>query len=139
MSDPEQTVEAKRWLTFASQDLAAAQRMLADQNFASRHICWLAQQAAEKSIKAALILLQIDFPWRHDLDALSNLLPEDWDLKAKKPDLAALTEWAVEARYPGPWPEATTRDANAAVKQAETMVRLIREEFARRGVEIDST
>jgi HEPN domain-containing protein len=137
MSDPEHVVEAKRWLIFASQDLAAAMRMQKDEDYVSRHICWLAQQAAEKSIKAALILLQIDFPWRHDLDALSNLLPEDWIFKAQKPDLSALTEWAVEARYPGTWPEATTRDANSAVKEAETVVKLIREEFSRQGINIE--
>ncbi|MDR7489356.1 MAG: HEPN domain-containing protein [Armatimonadota bacterium] len=66
--------------------------------FVPRHVCWLAQQAAEKALKAALILEGVDFPFRHDLDALRNLLPEGWSVKDEHPDLTELTEWAVEAR-----------------------------------------
>lgn len=49
----------------------------------------------------------IQFSFRHDLDALRNLLPDDWAVKQQQPDLAELTEWAVEARYPGDWPDST--------------------------------
>ncbi len=59
------------------------------------------------AIKAALIFLQIDFPRRHDLDALRNLLPGGWLLKDSLPDLAELTKWAAEAYYPGDRQEAT--------------------------------
>lgn len=43
-----------------------------------RHVCWLAQQAAEKALKAALVLEDIAFPFTHDLDALRNRLPGSW-------------------------------------------------------------
>ena len=114
--------EARRWLRFAEEDLQAAQAMLAGETAAPRHACWLAQQAAEKALKAVLISHGIDFPWRHDLDALRNLLPEGLKMRDEHPDLAALTEWAVEARYPGEWPEATEADACAAVEQAAAVV-----------------
>jgi hypothetical protein len=48
-------------------------------------------------------------PFWHNLDALRNLLPPGWSVKQEHPDLAELTAWAVEARYPGDWPEATWR------------------------------
>ncbi len=83
-----------------------------------RHACWLAQQAAEKTLKVVLVFLQIDFPHRHDLDALRNLIPEGWQLKFEHPDLADLTEWAVEARYPGDWPESVEVDVRRTVTQA---------------------
>ncbi len=81
MSAPELVAEACRWLRFAREDISAAERLLADGSFVPRHVCWLAQQSAEKTLKAALVLDGIDFPFRHDLDALRNLLGEggQWD------------------------------------------------------------
>jgi len=99
--------DAKRWLEYARQDLDSSEKMLSQGDFVYRHICFLSQQAAEKAIKAIFIYLQIDFPWRHDLDALRNLLPDDWEVKHEQTDLARLTEWAVESRYPGDWSDAT--------------------------------
>ena len=87
---------------------------------APRHICFLAQQAAEKALKAALVLEEMDFPFRHDLDALRNLLPNTWPVRREHSDLAQLTEWAVEARYPGDWEEATAMDAEQAVLRTVT-------------------
>ena len=104
MSDPDRCTEARRWLHYAREDLEAADAMLGQARVQSRHVCWLAQQAAEKAIKAGLVSLQIDFPRSHDLDALRNLMPQDWTARSQHPDLAELTEWAVEARYPGEWP-----------------------------------
>lgn len=135
MSTPEQVAEAQRWLRYAREDLAAAERLLADPRSVPRHICWLAQQAAEKALKAALVLESVDFPWRHDLDALRNLLPAGWAVKAEQPDLAELTEWAVEARYPGDWPEATVEDAERAVATARAVYIAIAHDCAQRGVE----
>jgi HEPN domain-containing protein len=129
MSDPDHLAEARRWLRYAQQDLNAAEAMLSSADFMARHACWLAQQAAEKSLKAALVYSQIDFPWRHDLDALRNLLPDGWQVKRAQPDLAELTEWAVEARYPGDWPDATQDDARRAVAQARETLRWVSQDF----------
>ena len=54
-----------------------------------RHICWLAQQSLEKALKAILVFLALDFPRRHDLDALRNLVPQDWQVTTAHADLAA--------------------------------------------------
>jgi len=121
MNEAERMAEVQRWLRYAREDLATAEAVLGQRGIVPRHACWLAQQAAEKALKAVLVFLQIDFPWRHDLDALRNLIPDGWQLKAAHPDLASLTEWAVEARYPGDWPEATEADACAAVQQARAV------------------
>jgi HEPN domain-containing protein len=107
--------------------------MLNQPAIAPRHACWLAQQAAEKAIKAVLVFLQLDFPRRHDLDALRNLVPNGWQLKDDHPDLAELTEWAVEARYPGNWPEATPEDARTAVGQAKGVCASVTEDLKRHG------
>jgi HEPN domain-containing protein len=133
MSDPEALVEARRWLHYADQDLLAARSMLESRDFEPRHICWLAQQAAEKTIKAALVYEQIEFPWRHDLEALKLLLPETWHGRDQLKDLSGLTEWAVEARYPGFWPEATLQDAEIAIDQAQAVWDALSLDFTSRG------
>lgn len=76
----------------------------------------------------------IDFPFTHDLNALSNLLPESWPFSPDHSDLADLTEWAVEARYPGDWPQAIESDAIRAESQARTVRDIVVAEFQRRGV-----
>lgn len=132
MNDSEFVDEARHWLRFATEDLDVAQRLLAVDEAPPRHACALAQQAAEKALKAALVLEGIDFPFRHDLDALRNLLPDTWSVRRTHTDLAQLTEWAVEARYPGDWQEATATDAEQAVSQARGVYNSIAAEFERR-------
>lgn len=99
----------------------------------------LAQQSVEKAIKAILVFLTLDFPRHHDLDALRNLVPDDWQLKTEHTDLADLTEWAIEARYPGDWPDATEADARAAVTQARAVWESIRADFLRHGLRVEET
>ncbi len=135
MSVDERLLEVQRWLRYAQEDMAAAEVMLEQTAIAPRHACWLAQQAAEKALKAVLVFLQIDFPRRHDLDALRNLVPDGWQLKDNHPDLAELTEWAVEARYPGDWPEATLENARSAVEQAKGVCASVIDDFKRYGYE----
>jgi len=110
--------DAERWLAYAHSDLDAAHALLSDPEHYPRQVCFLAQQAVEKALKAGLILLEIDFPFTHDLDRLRNLLPEGWRVKASHPDLADLTIWAVEARYPGDMPEVVETDAQRALDTA---------------------
>ncbi|MBM3500021.1 MAG: HEPN domain-containing protein [Armatimonadetes bacterium] len=116
MSGSDAREEAARWLRYAAEDLAAAEVAVREAAFAPRRACWLAQQAAEKAIKAALVFLQVDFPWVHDPDALRRLPPEDWRTRRDDADLAELSEWAVEARYsPSSAPDPSTDDARKAV------------------------
>ena len=126
--------EACRWLRFSAEDLDVAHRLLTGRPSVPRHVCWLTQQAAEKALKAALVLEEIDFPFSHDLDALRNLLPHGWRVQVDHPDLAELTEWAVETRYPGEWPETTEADATRAESQARAVHNSVAAEFERRGI-----
>lgn len=136
MSSSELLHEVRHWLRFAREDLEAAEAMLVEDRFIPRHVCWLAQQAAEKALKGALTSEQIAFPFRHDLDALRNLLPEGWQVKVQHRDLAELTEWAVEARYPGDWPDATASHARRATDQARGVYESVAKDLAARGIEL---
>ena len=101
--------------------MITAETLLKQPHVPPRQACWHAQQAAEKALKAVLIFLEIDFPRTHDLNILRNLVPEHWELQTTHPDLASLTGWAVEARYPEDRQEATHADASEAVEQARAV------------------
>jgi HEPN domain-containing protein len=136
MSDPEQLRELARWLRYAEDDLRIAELILAHGEV-PRAACFNAQQCAEKSLKASLIFLQIPYPKTHNLDRLHDLLPEGWAVKGKFPDLARLSGWAVEPRYPGDFIEATGEDAATAIDQAKEIFETTVNELERRGYRSD--
>jgi HEPN domain-containing protein len=133
MSAPE--AEARRWLEYSRSDLAAARALLQQPDSFPRQVCFLAQQSAEKALKAALVLAGADVPRRHDLDALRNLLPAGWRVKAEHPDLAALSIWAVDARYPSDNPDAVQSDGQTAVAKAEAIWEVIRSDLTAHGLD----
>ena len=134
MNDPECVSEAGRWLRYAADDLDVANELVGGPITRTRHVCFLAQQGVEKALKAALVLEGLDVPYVHDLNALRNQLPESWSVKHEHPDLAELTVWAAETRYPGDWSETTESDAQSALAEARSVYNSIATEFRRRGI-----
>lgn len=129
-----QDEEARQWLRYAAEDLVTAERIAASRTMPPRNACYHAQQTAEKAIKAALVFLQIPFPFRHDLDFLRDLLPTDWRVRILHPDLASLTIWVTQARYPSSSPDATKADARAAIREARAVLESVTADLATRGL-----
>lgn len=132
MSDPELSEEVSRWLRYAREDLEVAE-MVIEHEHALRAACFHAQQCAEKAIKASLIFLGVSFRKVHDLELLSQELPNDWALSKDPERLSWLTVWAVEPRYPGDLPEASEDDANTAVDQAREILEMTLEDLEKHG------
>ncbi len=130
---PDPPESAGRWLRFAREDLHSAQTLL-DNDDAPRLVCWAAQQAAEKAVKAALVYAGIRFPKSHDIDRLLRMVPGDWNLSPDVADAAWLSDWALESRYPGDWPDADTVDAQRAIAEASKMLRAVERDLQGRGV-----
>ncbi len=85
-----------KWLKYAKSDLAIAELPLpAGANYET--LCFHAQQAAEKSIKAILLSRAIAFPYTHSIQILIDLLPADLVDPQLKP-LMALTPYAIMTR-----------------------------------------
>jgi HEPN domain-containing protein len=135
MSEPENQVETRTWLRYAKEDLQASQE-LAKAGINPRQVCFLAQQAAEKAIKAILIFCQIDFPKTHDVEVLINLVPRGWLVKGCIGNASILTEWAVEARYPGNWPEATEDEATSALLAAAEILQTVEGDLQLKGLNV---
>ena len=106
-------------MNYAKTDFHAAYSLLDSEEFFPRQICFLAQQCAEKAIKSVLIYEEKEFPKNHDLDRLRDLIPEGWEVKRSFPDLAELTIWAVESRYPGNTPDVVENEARETLQLAE--------------------
>jgi len=57
-------------------------------------------------------------------------------VRREHPDLAELTEWAVEARYPGDWQEATVEDAQRAARQARAVFESALSDLVEQGIRL---
>ena len=65
-------------------------------------LCFDAQQAAEKALKAVMMSRGIDFPYTHDIACLLGVLQVDGiNLPESMLSAARLTTYSVQARYPG--------------------------------------
>jgi hypothetical protein len=66
-------------------------------------------------------------PWIHDLDRLRNLIadPAAWSVTQTPLDLASLTAWGTEARYPQEQAEPEAAAAAAAIAVAQQVLWLV--------------
>ena len=87
-------------------------------------LCFEAEQAVEKAVKAVLRFRGIDFPRTHDIGELLALLDRSGQKIPQyfwKAD--SLTAYAVETRYPGPAEPVTRNEHRRAVALAEKVVK----------------
>jgi HEPN domain-containing protein len=119
--DPVRPGSPEDWLAHARSDLALSE-MKRTRTVLYEHLCFHAQQAAEKAIKAVLVSKRVRFPKAHDLAFLIDLLPADATLPPALIDLPVLTRYAVLQRYPGEHPPVTFVHRRRAVQLAEEAV-----------------
>ena len=114
--------DPREWMNRARSNLAMAKSRTPEVYL--EDLCFDAQQAAEKAIKALMIARNIEFPYVHDLVRLLGLLagggctvPEGvW--RAKE-----LTRYAIVTRYPGAGDPVSEQEYTDAVEVAEGVVR----------------
>jgi len=109
------------WLNRARSNLA--QSKLRAPEVYLEDLCFNAQQAAEKAIKALLIKLGIRFPYTHDMTELLTLLEQAEQIIPEEIKRAgALSDYAVESRYPGLAEPVTEEEYQETVNTAEQVV-----------------
>ncbi len=114
--------DPREWLNRARSNLALAKNRVSDAYL--EDLCFEAQQAAEKAIKAVMIRRNIEFPYVHDLAHLLSLLEEVGEIIPKSVLRAEeLTSYAVDTRYPGLSSPVEEQEYVDAVEIAETVVR----------------
>ena len=109
------------WLRYAESDLEIA-RITQFPQILLEGLCFHAQQAAEKALKAVLIAHAIPFPRTHNITILIDLLPQNISLPSDVEAAAILTDYAVLTRYPGNFEPITDKEYHEAVRLAEGVV-----------------
>jgi HEPN domain-containing protein len=127
-------VEAGRWLAFARGDLDSAATLVGTRT-PNRNVGYLAQKAAEKALKAVILLDHTPFEMTHDLTAVAAQLPAGFQCPATTADLAWLADLETSARHPDEGDTITSDDARRAVEMADAILREVAEHFASRGID----
>jgi len=118
------------WVYRAREDISVMDNLAkAGIEFYTSTICFHAQQAVEKYLKAFLIYHDVDFPRTHDVDFLllecMKIDKNNFDF-----DFKSLTEFGVSVRYPDdfyiPGVGETREYQNIAQEVAKTVEKLIK-------------
>ena len=116
-------VSPEEWLNHARSDLNMAEIAKDREDILPEQVCFHAQQAVEKALKAVLLFQKKDFPLTHDLEELADILKtSDIALPPEIDEIGSLTPYAVETRYPGFWGEITDDDVDEAMFLAEKIL-----------------
>src|SRR3954453_8669196 len=113
--------DPREWLNRARSNLVQAQTTLPGVYLEG--LCFDAQQAAEKAIKAVLIARGVDFPLVHDLARLLTLLGQSGEtIPQAIADASDPTRFAGATRYPGVAEPVTAEEHRRAVAIAKAVV-----------------
>ena len=115
--------DPQEWLRRARSNIARARDDSGVPEVLYEDLCFDAQQAAEKALKAVLVDLKINFPKVHSISHLIELL-EKGKVRVPAPvkNASALTHYAVANRYPGVSEEVTRKEYLKAVGLAEKVL-----------------
>lgn len=110
----------EEWIKRARSNLERAQMGKISEGILYEDLCFDCQQAVEKSLKALLVHIGIDFPWTHSISKLIELIEDTgMDIPEYVKDSVILTTYAVSTRYPGEQEAVDEDEYKESVKIAE--------------------
>ncbi len=119
--EDDRTGSPEDWLRYAHSDLELA-RMSPPPGVLLENLCFHAQQAAEKALKAVLLAQRTPFPRTHSIGMLVDLLPKGVSVPREVEDAASLTDYAVMSRYPAAAEAVDEEEYREATRLAEVVV-----------------
>ncbi len=130
---PEFREEAEWWLRQAESDFSALDILF----HAGKYdlVCFLAQQVAEKALKAYLFLQGEEPPPTYSIARLCSVAARfDSSFQALRSEVKGLTPYYVDARYPNALEEIPAlyfeaRDAEEAMQLAQQTLHFVKERF----------
>jgi HEPN domain-containing protein len=118
--------KARQWLAYANSNLAQARLGEGKADVLLDDLCFQAQQAAEKALKALCVLLNIQLPRAHDIGYLIDQIRETRTEIPESINAARiLTAYAVASRYPSENPPATKEEYEQARDLATEVYRWV--------------
>ena len=119
MSDTE---EARELLVMARKDLKAIRAMGDNPEFDDEIFGFHAQQAIEKSLKAWMVLLDLEYPLKHNLTALLATIENHGVDVSRFRALAKYTAFGVQFRYEQSEPAGASLNRAEAIRDAAEIV-----------------
>ena len=117
--DTKDATDPREWLRRAKSNLARARAGKVDPDILYEDICFDAQQAAEKAIKAVLVSRDVRLRRSHDIIDLLTLVSEaGLDVPDFVKEADRLTHYAVQTRYPGISEDVDKEETGEAVRLA---------------------
>jgi HEPN domain-containing protein len=108
------------WLKRARSSLERAKMGKVSPRILYEDLCFDAQQAVEKSLKAILVKLNQSFPKTHSIGILLKLIEEAGvEIPENINQAKLLTAYAVDTRYPGDYEPVSKEEYKEALKIAE--------------------
>jgi len=124
------------WLDKAGKDLLSAEHEISVPDTVTETVCFHCQQAAEKYLKAYLVLLGIQFEKTHEIGELITLCEEkDREISRLKEEADKLTDYAVDIRYPDEFAVPTLEEAEEAVEIAKNVKRFVSERISKQNLQ----
>jgi len=121
--------DPREWLNRAKSNLLLAKHV--KEGVYLEDLCFAAQQAAEKAVKALLIHRGVEYPYVHDLAELLTLVEEAGEEVPKSVKQASrLTRFAIVTRYPGTLGPVTEEEYEEAISTAEEVVQWVERKIA---------
>ncbi|MDR1867326.1 MAG: HEPN domain-containing protein [Treponema sp.] len=114
----------KIWLVRAKSSLALSKAKI-DEEIFYEDLCFQAQQAVEKSLKAFLVFLDIDPEKTHNLVNLIKELAKRIDIPNEINEVVILNDYAIQTRYPGYYAPIEEDEYKKAIEKAEYCVKWI--------------
>ena len=117
--------EFEAWLQRAESNLEIARRARGGK-VRLEDLCFEAQQAAEKALKALLIHLSGDYPKVHAFTLLLERLEQYVPVPESVREVVELSDYAVQIRYPGDYYPVSEDEYERAVELAERILAWVR-------------
>jgi HEPN domain-containing protein len=112
------------WMDRARSSLAISKTRY-DENVFYEDLCFQAQQAVEKALKALLIFYKVEPEKTHNLVALIKELSKYIGIPEEINETAILSDYAVQTRYPGDYTPIEEEEYNNAIIAAEKCIKWI--------------
>lgn len=132
---PDYRREAGEMLGFARGELKAAHSNRANPDVPVRKAAGDSQAAAEKALKAVIILENKDYEWTHDLEVLAREAPADFVVPATEDELIEVSDLMTTARHPDLDGPISEDEADRAISVGEAIVESAIAHFVKRGVD----
>jgi HEPN domain-containing protein len=114
----------KVWLVRAKSSLALS-KVKIDEEIIYEDLCFQAQQAVEKSLKAFLVFFDVDPEKTHNLVNLIKELVKHIDIPDEINEVVILNDYAIQTRYPGDYAPIEEDEYKKAIEKSEYCVKWI--------------